>query len=51
MPTDCGTTYTKTAANLEGSGQCPISSDHNHKRCRCPKRINGVLGSDGLHPS
>ena len=26
---------------------CP-SSDLNHKRCRCPKWINGLLGSDGL---
>src|ERR1035441_1354071 len=25
---------------------CP-SSDLNYKRCRCPKWINGLLGSDG----
>src|ERR1700726_1133440 len=25
---------------------CP-SDDINYKRCRCPKWINGVLGSDG----
>src|SRR5271155_1305766 len=25
---------------------CP-SSDINYKRCRCPKWINGILGSDG----
>jgi hypothetical protein len=23
------------------------SGDPNYKRCRCPKWINGVLGSDG----
>ena len=25
---------------------CP-SNDLNYKRCRCPKWINGLLGSDG----
>ncbi len=25
---------------------CP-SDDINYKRCRCPKWINGILGSDG----
>jgi hypothetical protein len=24
-----------------------ISDDINYKRCRCPKWINGILGSDG----
>src|SRR3984885_12214000 len=25
----------------------PCSDDINYKRCRCPKWINGILGSDG----
>jgi hypothetical protein len=24
-----------------------LSDDINYKRCRCPKWINGILGSDG----